>query len=272
MNETQNDNAPDTPYVIREPNIAALPVVVSIPHTGTRVPEGISRFFAMPGMHDLPNTDWHLHELYDFLPELGVTTIHALYSRLVVDLNRPPENEPLYPGRFETGLVPTHTFQGEAIWTHEPDEDEIERRRALYHAPYHERLRGLLEETREQFGRAVLIDAHSIISAPTRINDELLNDIYLGDREGETCDEGLIGGLQSGFEAAGLRVVRNYPFKGGYITRHYGDMENIDAVQIEMAQRVYMNEMDPQTGPTHERFDQTRQILRAVIQDVVKSL
>jgi N-formylglutamate amidohydrolase len=272
MSETQPNEAPEQPFVVREPSAPAIPVVVSIPHTGTRVPEGISRFFATPEMHRLPNTDWHLHELYDFLPELGVTTLHAVYSRMVVDLNRPPENKPLYPGRFETGLVPTQTFQGEPIWTHEPDADEIERRRTLYHGPYHEKLNALLEATRERFGRAVLIDAHSIISAPTRINDELLNDIYLGDREGETCEEWLVGGLQSGFEAAGLRVVRNYPFKGGYITRHYGDMDNVDAVQIEMAQRVYMNEAEPETGPSHERFDQTRQILRAVIQDVIKGL
>ncbi|MEA5444485.1 N-formylglutamate amidohydrolase [Gammaproteobacteria bacterium AB-CW1] len=267
-----SENEQENPYVIREPNTERLPVVVSIPHTGTRVPEGISRFFASDDLHELPNTDWHLHELYDFLPELGITTIHAVYNRFVVDLNRPPENRPLYPGRFETGLVPLHTFHGEPVWTHEPDEDEVERRRQLYHAPYHEQLQKLLEQTREEFGRAVLIDAHSIMSSPTRINDELLKDIYLGDGEGVSCDEWLIGGLEAGFEAAGLRVARNYPFKGGYITRHYGAMEQVDAVQIEMAQRVYMNELDPAGGPRHERFDQTRQILRAVIQDVVKGL
>ncbi|MCP1727154.1 N-formylglutamate amidohydrolase [Natronospira proteinivora] len=263
---------PDSPFIIREASGEAVPLVVSIPHTGVRVPEGVSRFFAQPKMHALPNTDWHLHELYDFLPELGVTTIHAVFSRFVVDLNRPPENKPLYPGRFETGLVPNHTFHGEDIWTHPPDAEEIERRRQLYHAPYHAKLQALLESTRERFGRAVLIDAHSIMSAPTQINDELLNDIYLGDQEGRTCGEWLVGGLQSGFEAAGLRVVRNYPFKGGYITRHYGAMEQVEACQIEMAQRVYMNEEDPENGPQHERFDQTRQILRAVVERLIQSM
>jgi len=267
-----NEQDPDSPYIIREPQAEALPLVVSIPHTGVRVPEGVSRFFASEAMHSLPNTDWHLHELYDFLPELGVTTIHAVYSRFVVDLNRPPENKPLYPGRFETGLVPHQTFHGDDIWTHPPDEDEVERRRQLYHQPYHDQLKALLEDTRERFGRAVLIDAHSIMSAPTQINDELLNDIYLGDQEGQTCGEWLIGGLQSGFEAAGLRVVRNYPFKGGYITRHYGAMEGVEACQIEMAQRVYMNEQDPANGPRHERFDQTRQVLRAVLERLIQDM
>ncbi|MDQ2068560.1 N-formylglutamate amidohydrolase [Natronospira bacteriovora] len=268
----QESQGHEEPFVIRDPQGEALPVLVNIPHTGTRVPEGISRFFASEAMHSLPNTDWHLHELYDFLPELGVTTLHAVYSRFVIDLNRAPENQPLYPGRFETGLVPTHTFSGEPVWSHEPDAEEIERRRQLYHAPYHAQLKAMLERIRERHGRAVLIDAHSIASVPTRINDELLNDIYLGDQEGKTCEEWLIGGLEAGFQAAGLKVVRNYPFKGGYITRHYGAMENVDAVQIEMTQRTYMNEADPINGPDHERFDRTRQILRAVIQDVVKSL
>jgi len=262
----------DTPYVIRQPSVEALPLVVSIPHTGVRVPEEISRQFASAEMQRLPNTDWHLHQLYDFLSELGVTTIHAVYNRFVVDLNRPPENRPLYPGRFETGLVPLKTFHGEDIWAHPPDEAEIERRRRLYHSPYHAQLEALLSETRARFGRAVLVDAHSIMSVPTQVNDELREDIYLGDQEGQTCGEWLIGGLQTGFESGGLRVVRNYPFKGGYITRHYGAMEDVESCQIEMTQRVYMDEADPEGGPAHERFDRTRQLLRQVFQRLIQEI
>lgn len=250
----------------------AVPLVVSIPHTGTRVPEEIAANFASESMRSLPNTDWHLHRLYDFLPELGVRVIHANYSRFVVDLNRPPEGGPLYPGRFETGLVPMQTFDGEAIWAEPPDAEAVEARRRRFHAPYHTRLETMLAETRERFGRAVLIDAHSISSAPTRISDELVNDIYLGNQEGATCEEWLIGGLEQGFVDHDLRVVRNHPFKGGYITRHYGGLDNVEACQIEMAQRVYMDETDPVNGPEHPRFDQTRQILRQVIGRVIARL
>lgn len=249
-----------------------LPLVVSIPHTGTRVPEEIAANFASTAMRELPNTDWHLHQLYNFLPELGVRVIHANYSRFVVDLNRPPEGGSLYPGRFETGLVPTQTFDGESIWEQAPDEIAIEERRRRYHAPYHARLEEMLAETRAKFGRAVLIDAHSIRSAATLISDELVNDIYLGNQEGATCGEWLIGELEQGFVGHDLKVVRNHPFKGGYITRHYGAMDNVEACQIEMAQRVYMDEDDPQHGPDHDRFDATRQILRRVIGGVIARL
>jgi N-formylglutamate deformylase len=259
-------------YVVRAAEGEALPLVVSIPHTGTRVPEAISANFASEAMHGLPNTDWHLHRLYEFLPRLGVSSIHAVYSRLVVDLNRPPKPRPLYPGRVETGLVPSRTFQGEQVWITPPDEAEIARRRDRYHRPYHEQLGRLLEETRQRFGRAVLIDAHSIASAPSRINDELEEDVYLGDRDGETCGEWLIGELETGFREAGLRVVRNYPFKGGYITDHYGRMDNVEAVQIEMTQRVYMNETDPEGGPEHPRFEQAQLLLEAVIGRVLRRL
>ena len=249
-----------------------IPLVVSIPHTGTRVPPEIAENFASSTMRELPNTDWHLHELYDFLPELGVRVIHANFSRFVVDLNRPPEGGSLYPGRFETGLVPTQTFDGEPIWAEAPDDAAVAARREKYHAPYHARLEEMLAETRDRFGQATLIDAHSIRSAATLISDELVNDIYLGNQEGATCGEWLIGELETGFVGHGLQVVRNHPFKGGYITRHYGAMEGVEACQIEMAQRVYMDEEDPATGPSHPRFDATRQILRDVIARVAAAL
>ena len=38
-------------------------------------------------------------------------------------------------------------------------------------------------------------------------------------------------------------AVMNARFKGGYITRHYGDpRKNVHAIQLEIAQRAYMDE------------------------------
>ncbi|MCZ6559331.1 MAG: N-formylglutamate amidohydrolase, partial [Gammaproteobacteria bacterium] len=126
----------DTPvFDCREPTTQELPVVVSIPHTGVEVPPAIADQFANEEIASLPMTDWHLHHLYDFLPALGFTTIHANYSRFVVDMNRPPKAQSLYPGRFETGLVASETFQGKPIWKSNPEAAEIERRRAEYHRP-----------------------------------------------------------------------------------------------------------------------------------------
>lgn len=263
---------PAHPFAVRPPEADPVPVVVSIPHTGTYVPPAIEASFAGEGIRRLPMTDWHLHHLYDFLPALGVTTIYATYSRFVADLNRPPTSEPLYPGRFETGLVATQTFWGEDIYLEPPDEAEVERRRKAVHQPYHERLAELLDGVSERFGRAILVDAHSIVSSPTLMTDELINDIYLGNRDGETCGDWLMATAEEGFRNADLRVVRNYPYKGGYITSHYGARDDVQAMQIEMCQRVYMNEADPANALEHPRFDRTRGILREVFGDIIEAL
>ena len=178
----------DKSFIILPATINEVPVLVSIPHTGTKLPEGFDQRLASDAMRALPITDWHLHHLYDFLPEFGVTVLHAVYNRFVVDLNRPPKPQALYPGRFETGLVATQTFTGDTVFTDPPDEVEIEQMRQRYHAPYHAKLAELIDDKLQRFNEVVLIDAHSIASFANRIHDELTEDIYLGDRDGESCD------------------------------------------------------------------------------------
>ena len=257
--------APVAPYGLRPPTTAPVPLVVSIPHTGTWLPEEVRASLASPAMQAQPMTDWHLHELYDFLPSLGATTIFATVSRFVVDLNRPPQPRPLYPGRFETGLVPLETFQGETVFRAPPGPEVIEARRRDWHAPYHARLQSLLDEARAQFGRVVLVDAHSVASAANQLHGELERHIYLGDRDGATCDPWLRQALHAGFTAEGLAVAVNAPYKGGYITDFYGRQDGVEAIQVEMAQRVYMDEADPAGGPAHPRFATARQQLQRVL-------
>lgn len=252
------------PFVVRLPRAPAIPVVVSIPHTGTLLPEDTRRRLASPAISAQPMTDWHLHELYDFLPDIGVATIHAVYSRFVADLNRPPDGRALYPGRFETGLVPLETFQGEPIFAEPPDAQEIAAVRETVHRPYHRRLSELLQQQIEGHGRVVLVDAHSVASVPSRLHGSLDKDIYLGDRDGETCEPWLRDCLRTAFEVEGLTVSLNDPYKGGYITDHYGRMPGVEAIQIEMCQRVYMEENDPTGGPTHPRFGLARLTLTRV--------
>jgi N-formylglutamate deformylase len=263
MNRAAGEPAP---YGLREPTAQPVPLVVSIPHTGTWLPEDMAASFASPAMTAQPMADWHLHELYDFLPELGATTLFATASRFVIDLNRPPRPRPLYPGRFETGLVPLQTFQGDAVFGVPPGPEEIEARRLAWHAPYHARLQALLDEARRRFGRVVLVDAHSVASVANRLHGALQEEIYLGDRDGATCGERLCELLREAFVAEGLGVAVNAPYKGGYITDHYGRQDGVEAIQIEMVQRVYMDEDDPPGGPAHPRFAAARQMLRRVLE------
>ena len=252
------------PFVVRRPRVPAIPVVVSIPHTGTLLPDGIRRRLASPAMAAQPMTDWHLHDLYDFLPGMGITTIHAVYSRFVADLNRPPDGRALYPGRFETGLVPLETFQGEPIFADPPGPDEIATLKASVYEPYHSTLAGLLAEQLDAQGRVVLVDAHSVASVPSRLHGALGKEIYLGDRDGETCGPWLRECLRTAFEVEGLAVSLNDPYKGGYITDHYGRQPGVESIQIEMCQRVYMDESDPAGGTGHPRFGLARLALKRV--------
>ncbi len=250
-----------TPYHIREANGAEVPVVVSIPHCGIYVPDSISADFASGYIRSLPMTDWYLHQLYDFLPSLGVTTIYATYSRFVADLNRPPDDKPLYPGRYETGFVALKTFWGEDIYQTAPNQEEIVRRRDMVHAPYHARLLELLRSRITRFGSVVLIDAHSVASRANLLHGELKDDIYLGDRDGASNPGWLTDAAEREFKGAGLKVVRNKPYKGGYITDHYGKMERVAALQIEMRWGLYLaDEQHPEQGlgqPPFMRFKHT---------------
>ncbi|MBT8143057.1 MAG: N-formylglutamate amidohydrolase [Gammaproteobacteria bacterium] len=247
-------------YVFRPPQDKAVPIVVSIPHTGVELAPDTAAAFADPATTALPMTDWHLHHLYDFLPTLGVTTLHARYSRYVIDLNRAPDGAALYPGRFETGLVPLETFDGEPIFREPPDAGAIEGLRRLYHAPYHQRLAAVLDAFEAEQGTVVLIDAHSVASRANRIHPALDHDIYLGNRDGESCDAWLIDTVGEVFADHGYRVRCNDPYKGGFITQHYGKRPGVAALQIEMCQRLYMNEDDPAVA-TPANFEQMQNCL-----------
>jgi len=259
------------PFRILEPSYDAVPMVVGIPHTGTVLPDGIIERL-QPAMRSQPMCDWHLHELYAALPGFGVTVVHAVYSRFISDLNRPPDSAPLYPGRFETGLVPMRTFQGEEVWITPPDADEIAAWRERYHAPYHVALAGVLDAAVAEFGRVYFLDLHSVVSSASELHSELTGEIYLGDRDGTSNDGAFTALVERGFASRGFRVVRNAPYKGGYNTAHYGARPEIEALQIEMCQRCYMDEADPAGGPAHQRFGNMQADIAGIFSELVSAV
>lgn len=259
-------------YVHRPARGTETPMLVDIAHAGTFVPEAIAAGFASDHIRELPMTDWHLHELYDFLPDLGIETLYATHSRFVADLNRASADTPLYPGRFETSLVAAKTFWGDEIYTEPPDADEVRRRAAEYHEPYHRELLTLIERKLERFGQIYLIDAHSVASRASLLSDELTEHFYLGDRDGETAPVWLREFVRDQFVANGYSVSENQPFKGGYVTEHYGRIDGVNALQIEMTQRVYMDEDSPGTALEDPRFAAAKQMLRGVFEALVEEI
>lgn len=259
------------PWIFRPAESPVQPLLVSIPHAGTQVPDAVRARFASAAIAALPMTDWYLDRLYDFLPSLGIASLIATQSRFVADCNRPPDGVALYPGRFETGLVPMETFDGDPIWSTPPDAAWIaEQRRAVWQ-PYHDRLEALIRDWHERFGRVWLIDAHSVSSAPNRITPRLTEEIYLGDRDGQSASPEVRTVFKQAFEVEGFSVSVNHPYKGGYITHHYGRPPEVMAIQIEMAEHVYLDEAHPHDR-NEKRWGEARERLIRVFGRLLKWL
>ncbi len=225
-----------------------LPMLVSMPHAGTDIPDEVVQSLA-PCAAARADTDWHLPELYGFLEEMGISTISARWSRYLIDLNRPPENTNLYPGLDTTGLCPLDTFGRERLYKEgmEPDQQEVQRRLDRYWRPYHEQLRAELDRLKAAHGRVVLWEAHSIASIVPRFFEGKLPDLNFGTAEGKSCDPGLEQAIL-GVACAQERytIALNGRFKGGHITRHYGQpASGVHAIQLEKCQCLYMNEAPP---------------------------
>ena len=221
------------------------PLVIDVPHAGTDVPDAIAARMTAEA-RTLPDTDWHVEKLYAFARETGATLLVATHSRYVVDLNRPPDDVSLYPGQNTTGLCPIVRFSGDPVYLpgQEPTPDEVAARVDTYWRPYHEALRGELDRLRTQHGRVLLWEGHSIRGECPFLFDGRLPDLNIGTAAGASCSPASQARIEAALQAQQhYDWVLNGRFKGGYITRHYGDPANgIDAVQLEISQRIYMDE------------------------------
>ncbi|GGZ08044.1 N-formylglutamate deformylase [Pseudoduganella plicata] len=248
-----------------------VPLLVSMPHVGTDIPDDIAATLAPCGRL-LADTDWHLEQLYGFLGEMGASTLAARWSRYVIDLNRPPENTNLYPGQDTTGLCPVDTFGREPLYLEgrAPDQAEVQRRLALYWQPYHDCLRAELDRLLARHGRVVLWEAHSIASVVPRFFEGKLPDLNFGTANGASCDPALTERVTEAARADGrFTVAVNGRFKGGHITRHYGRPgPGVHAVQLEMCQSTYMDEMAP-FGYRPDLAEQVQPVLRTMLQAAI---
>lgn len=222
------------------------PLIISCPHDGSFIPEAIKARL-QPRAQLAPDTDWHISRLYGFARSaLGASMLVPSHSRYVVDLNRPPDGVALYPGRRETGLVPTIRFDGEPVYRdgQEPDADEVRARVETWWRPYHDALAAEIARVHAAHGRVLLWEAHSIRSIVPMFFDGRLPDLNLGTADGASAGSELTARLRTVLDAqSACSHVINGRFKGGYITRHYADpARGIEAVQLEMAQCSYMDE------------------------------
>ncbi len=244
-------------------------MLVSIPHLGREIPSEISASMSAVAANN-DDCDWHLDRLYAFVKELGASVITPTCSRYVIDLNRPPDGQNLYPGQKTTGLVPVDTFDEKPLYPdgRAPSQEEIARRREKYWKPYHEALMQELARPREVHGGALFWDAHSIRSRVPRLFNGVLPDFNWGTGGGSSAAPGLAENLARIVHPDGrYSAVANGRFTGGYITRQYGRPEqNVHAVRLELSQRNYMEEQMPY------RYDDDRaEMIQPLLQNLIRA-
>lgn len=265
----------NNPYFLTESVGKKVPVILSSPHSGVKFPDELKTHFRPELMTQPDDTDWFVHDLYNFAPELGITVIHAKYSRWVIDLNRNEVSQPLYTdGRIITELVPRTDFLGNEIYVDQkflPDDAEIERRKENYYKPYYQKIENLLAERIAEFGQVLLWDAHSIRRFVPTIQNEPFPDLILGNNDEKSASKEIIEIALNGLKAGKFGVNHNSPFKGGNITRSFGKPETqIHALQLEMAKTNYMN--DDELTFNEERANKIRNVLQPVFEKLIKFL
>lgn len=252
-------------YNVLPNTIEEIPILISVPHCGTAFPNELIDQYKPELIQAPDDTDWFVDQLYNFAPAMGITMITAQYSRWVIDLNRDPQSKPLYTdGRIITELCPTTTFLGEPIYKDERKEIssvEIDRRVKEYYQPYHTRIEELLGDLKKKFSKVLLWDCHSIRQFVPTISKEKFPDLILGDADGTSCSKELIQIVEERLSTSSYSFNHNHPFKGGYITRHFGKpKENQHALQLEMSKVNYMN--DEEKKYDVERANKMRLVLK----------
>lgn len=244
------------------------PIVLGQPHSGTYVPEEILDNLNEAGCQ-LLDTDWHIPELYDGLLD-NATIVKANFSRYVIDPNRDPHGTNLYPGKNATGLVPLCTFDGEPIWKNDPTQEDIQQRLEIYHCEYHHILNAEIERVKSIHGVAVVYDCHSIRSKIPYLFDDRLPDLNIGDNSGQSCASEVTACIEQICQNVSSHThVVNGRFRGGWTTRHYGQpQDGVHAIQMELAQRAYLQSEVPPFNYDADKASSLRSVLSDILQEI----
>ena len=247
------------------------PLLVSMPHSGLNLTEAVQVGLTEQAKK-LPDTDWFIPELYAFLASLGVGFIKANYSRYVIDLNRPYDDKPLYATKT-TGLFPDILFEDTPVFAEGKAPTNEHKTFCKEHIwkPYHGTIEQELARLKAKFGYAILFDAHSIAAEVPMLFEGTLPDFNWGTNEGKACDERLSAAVSSVIDTDYSQVT-NGRFKGGYITRHFGQpADHIHAIQLELSQATYL---DSEAAKHHQyQLDGTKlPKIQQQLKDVIASI
>ena len=255
------------------PEKIKIPILVSVPHSGTLFPESIKSQLKKKFIDTPEDTDWYVDQLYSFVAEMGIPLIKAKYSRYLIDLNRSNNNTKLYQNdRVQTDLVPINSFKGETLYKEvNPEQKEINSRIEAYYNPYYQELKIQLDQIKNQFGKALLFDAHSIPRNVSTIQKENFPDLILGTNDGQSANEKIIKAALNTLDNSLFHTTHNHPFKGGQITRSFGNpSKNVHAIQLEMSQDVYMDTEKKILSKEHQK--KIIPVLKSLFEELAKVL
>lgn len=256
------------------------PFIASFPHSGMYIPPELRGMYTDEHLNRLRNTDWHLPELYSFLPDIGVDCVIANFSRYVVDANRGMEQK-ANGENYRNSLVYKRDTWGAPI-LRTPDIDlQIDFRIANFYDPYHQALQDTINRKREKFGCAYLFDLHSFAvnvyphQNPNCFPPDCAADIYLGAGDFSEFGPNLKTALFAQFNRQGLLTGDTPNFPGGHIPRFYGIQNNVEVCMVELKYRTYMAETAERGDhiPTIDwsRAKRTQQKLRGALTGVVNA-
>lgn len=244
-------------FRVERPAQQRLPVVVDVPHAGEWIPPEAAAEMVVQDQVLRRDLDLYVDQLFVDAPSLGATLVASNVSRYVVDLNRADDDispETVWggqrvdkPGYYQDrGVVWRTTTDGTPVMRAPMTKDAFARRIAAFHTPYHAALAAEIERVRQMFGFCVLIDGHSMPSQGRRGHADpgaYRADIVPGDVDGTSCASVVRDMIVSHFRGQGFAVRPNDPYKGGWITRNYGQPDaDVHAIQIEINRRLYMDE------------------------------
>lgn len=232
------------------------PLVVSVPHAGTEIPDVAQKSF----VHTDPlfltrDSDLYVDELYQAVPALGGVLLSTTICRYVIDPNRDPQiidasfvaGAPVLASPPKLGIVAHQTMLGESLLTRPLTHAEYQNRLTAFYQPFHDALENLIAESVARFGYCLHIDAHSMPSVAKAGHPDAAGtkrpDVNPGDRFGTTCHPSLTQAIGHYFTEHGLAIHNNVPYEGGFICQHYGQpQKNRHSIQIELNRQLYMDE------------------------------
>lgn len=264
------------PIRVTQPRRAHSPLIFASPHSGHIYPDAFVSRSRLPLSELRRNEDAYIDTLFSSAPHQGAPLLQALFPRCFVDVNRAPDElsrDYLPAGRDTTlrarmglGVVPSQISENRPIYKRPLKAGSITRRiDALYH-PYHDALQTLTNKALNTFGRAIIIDCHSMPGFNAARQRRA--DFILGDRYGTSCHPDTIDCIQARLMALGYSVSRNHPYAGGFVTSHYGQPNTgVETIQIEINRDLYLN---PVKMTAKSGYDQLARNLQTFIGQLIE--